>query len=82
MSNETRIVAKYVGSRQCDIPISQRYPQADPGTIIPFAIATILFVIRMVTKAMHLGGGWGSDDYTLMVAYVRLPYCILVHECH
>ncbi|CBF78469.1 hypothetical protein AN7395.2 [Aspergillus nidulans FGSC A4] len=46
-----------------------RYPQADPGTIIPFAIATILFVIRMVTKAMHLGGGWGSDDYTLMVAY-------------
>ncbi|KAL4770047.1 hypothetical protein BDW60DRAFT_218378 [Aspergillus nidulans var. acristatus] len=63
------LVAKYVGSRECDIPISQRYPQADPGTIIPFAIATILFVIRMVTKAMHLGGGWGSDDYTLTVAY-------------
>ncbi|KAL4813305.1 hypothetical protein BDW67DRAFT_178028 [Aspergillus spinulosporus] len=63
------LLAKYVGSRQCDIPISQRYPQADPGTIIPFSIASIPFVIRMVTKAMHLGGGWGSDDYTLTVAY-------------
>ncbi|KAL4746338.1 hypothetical protein BDW72DRAFT_197784 [Aspergillus terricola var. indicus] len=64
------LLAKYVVSRQCDIPISQRYPRADPGTIIPFAIATILFIIRMATKAMHLGGGWGSDDYTLTVAYL------------
>lgn len=64
-------VAKYVGSRQCDIPIPQRYSEADAGTIIPFAIATILFVIRMATKAMHLGGGWGPDDYTLTAAYVR-----------
>lgn len=67
----TMTVAKYVGSRQCDIPIPQRYPEADGGTIIPFAIATILFIIRMATKAMHLGGGWGPDDYTLTVAYVR-----------
>lgn len=64
-------VAKYVGSRQCDIPITQRYPEADAGTIIPFAIATILFIIRMATKTMHLGGGWGPDDYTLTIAYVR-----------
>lgn len=67
--------AKYIASRQCDIPIPHRYPEADPGTIIPFALATILFVIRMIAKSLRLGGGWGPDDFTIMVAYVRASWC-------
>lgn len=67
------LAAKYIVSRQCGLPIPQRYPEADPATIIPFVIATILFVVRMVAKFLRLGGGWGPDDYTIITAYVRIP---------
>lgn len=66
------LAAKYIVSRQCDLPMPQRYPEADPATIIPFVIATILFAIRMVAKSLRLGGGWGPDDYTIIAAYVRI----------
>lgn len=69
----THLAAKYIISRQCDLPIPQQYPEADPATIIPFILATILFAIRMTAKVLQLGGGWGPDDYTLIVAYVRKP---------
>ncbi|KAL4893256.1 hypothetical protein BDV59DRAFT_201845 [Aspergillus ambiguus] len=66
---EDGLLAKYVNSRSCGVPITQRYPEADAGTIIPFSIATILFILRMGAKIMRLGGGWGSDDYTIIAAY-------------
>ncbi|KAJ5204011.1 uncharacterized protein N7498_004890 [Penicillium cinerascens] len=63
------LTAQYLNSRECDIPIVQRYPAADPGTLIPFIVASILFTIRMAAKSKHLGCGWGADDYTIIVAY-------------
>ncbi|EYE94543.1 CFEM domain-containing protein [Aspergillus ruber CBS 135680] len=68
-SMKEALTAKYIVSRQCDLPMPQRYPEADPATIIPFVIATILFAIRMVAKSLRLGGGWGPDDYTIIAAY-------------
>jgi hypothetical protein len=38
----------------------------------PLSIATILFLLRIAAKILHLGGGWGSDDYTIIVAYVSI----------
>ncbi|KAL1867219.1 hypothetical protein Plec18167_008760 [Paecilomyces lecythidis] len=62
--------AKYVESRQCNIPVRRRYPVADAGTIVPFILATILVIIRVAAKSMRLGGGWGPDDFTIVAAYV------------
>lgn len=78
-SNDSK-VAKYVESRQCGLPIIQRYPEADAGTIIPFSISTILFVVRMTAKTMRLGGGWGADDYTIIGAYVSIAFH--AYRCH
>ncbi|OJJ82200.1 uncharacterized protein ASPGLDRAFT_59727 [Aspergillus glaucus CBS 516.65] len=68
-SMKEALTAKYIISRQCDLPIPQKYPEADPATIIPFILATILFAIRMTAKFLQLGGGWGPDDYTIIIAY-------------
>jgi hypothetical protein len=78
-SNDSK-VAKYVESRQCGLPIIQRYPEADAATIIPFSISTILFVVRMTAKTMRLGGGWGADDYTIIGAYVSIAFH--AYRCH
>ena len=63
--------AKFVESRQCNIPIRRRYAVADAGTIIPFIFATVLVMIRIAAKSMRLGGGWGPDDFTIVASYVR-----------
>lgn len=72
----TYLAAKYIISRQCDLPIPQLYPEADPATIVPFILATILFAIRMTAKFLQLGGGWGPDDYTVIIAYVKIPFLV------
>lgn len=44
--------------------------------MVPFILATVFFLNRIIIKFMHLGGAWGPDDYTVIVAYVgkmRLP---------
>lgn len=28
----------------------------------------------MTAKSLKLGGGWGPDDYTIIIAYVRMLY--------
>ncbi|KAJ5144300.1 hypothetical protein N7526_001808 [Penicillium atrosanguineum] len=63
------LTAEYLNSRECDIPIVQRYSGVDAGMLIPFIAASILFTIRMAAKSQRLGGGWGADDFTLITAY-------------
>lgn len=43
---------------------------------MPFVLATILFVARMAAKTWGLGGGWGGDDYSLIVAYICTLSCM------
>lgn len=64
------VAAKRLGSRQCNIPIHQGRPEIDAATLVPLILATILVVNRAAAKLMRLGGGWGWDDYTIIVAYV------------
>lgn len=67
-------VAKRLRLHQCGVPPRDGYPVADPGTIAPLVLATLLFAIRMAAKFMGLGGGWGPDDYTIIVSWVRTVY--------
>ncbi|KAK2819980.1 hypothetical protein FQN49_007840, partial [Arthroderma sp. PD_2] len=64
------LLTRYLNSRQCNIPIVPLYAEVDAGTLIPFIAATLLFAIRITSKLMHLGGGWGPDDFTIIVAYM------------
>ncbi|KAM5444370.1 hypothetical protein MferCBS31731_000889 [Microsporum ferrugineum] len=73
------LTAQYLSSRACNIPIKPRYAEVDAGTLIPFLAATVFFSIRMATKIMHLGGNWGLDDYTIMVAYVLAVVIYTLH---
>ena len=75
------VAAKRLGSRQCNIPIHQGRPEIGAATLVPLILATILVMNRVAAKLMRLGGGWGWDDYTIIVAYVstRISTGLLVY---
>lgn len=50
----------------------------NPSTLIPFILATVFFAARIFAKSSGLGGGWGLDDYTIIVAYVSAPALVSV----
>lgn len=43
----------------------------EAATIVPLVISTLLFLNRILAKIMGLGGGWGADDVTITMAWVR-----------
>ena len=53
----------------------RRYSEVDAGTLITFIAASLLFAARMASRFARLGGGWGADDYTIIVAYVSPVSC-------
>ncbi|KAF9894850.1 hypothetical protein FE257_004471 [Aspergillus nanangensis] len=64
------LVAKRASSRQCHVPYHKGHPEVEAATLVPLILATLLFLIRMTAKAIGLGGGWGPDDYTIIVAEI------------
>ncbi|KAL4895254.1 hypothetical protein BDV59DRAFT_152089 [Aspergillus ambiguus] len=64
------LVAKRANSRQCNLPYHKGHPEVGAATLVPLILATLLFFIRMMAKAIGLGGGWGVDDYTIIVAEI------------
>ncbi|EFE36876.1 uncharacterized protein ARB_04403 [Trichophyton benhamiae CBS 112371] len=77
-ADEAFQVAKHLSSQACGIITKPRYTEVDAGTLIPFLFASFFFSVRIASKAMHLGGGWGADDYTISVAYDRVLTTYLV----
>ena len=72
LQTEQCTAAKRLQSQQCNLPTHHGRPAADPALIIPLCLATILFVTRICAKYMRISGSWGWDDYSIIVAYVRL----------
>ncbi|GBF64615.1 hypothetical protein TMEN_7331 [Trichophyton mentagrophytes] len=73
------LMAKHLSSQACGIITKPRYAEVDAGTLIPFLFASFFFSVRIVSKAMHLGGGWGADDYTISVAYILAIAIFTLH---
>ncbi|EFR03174.1 integral membrane protein [Nannizzia gypsea CBS 118893] len=73
------LMAKHLSSKACGIITKPLYAEVDAGTLIPFLFASFFFSIRIASKVMHLGGGWGPDDYTISVAYVL---AIVIYTLH
>ncbi|KAJ5638958.1 uncharacterized protein N7484_006820 [Penicillium longicatenatum] len=61
---------KRLYQKECDITPLQRPPVVNPSTLVPFILATVFFAARIFAKSIGLGGGWGLDDHTIIVAYV------------
>ncbi|KAG2417077.1 hypothetical protein HFD88_008295 [Aspergillus terreus] len=64
------LVAKRASSRACSVPYHKGHPEVEAATLVPLILATLLFSNRMVAKSIGLGGGWGPDDYTIIVAEI------------
>ncbi|KAE8393126.1 hypothetical protein BDV23DRAFT_170512 [Aspergillus alliaceus] len=64
------LLTKRLSNRQCGIPTHRGRPEIEAATLVPLILSTILFANRMIAKFMGLGGGWGADDFTIIVAYI------------
>ncbi|EFQ98974.1 integral membrane protein [Nannizzia gypsea CBS 118893] len=73
------LMAKYLGSRACNIPIVPLYPVVDAGTLVPFLAATLFITFRIASKLLHLGSNWGVDDFTIIVAYILAVAVYSIH---
>ncbi|KAJ5912115.1 uncharacterized protein N7473_001418 [Penicillium subrubescens] len=56
--------------KECDITPLQGPPMVNAATLIPFILGTFFFITRIIAKSSGLAGGWGWDDYTIIVAFI------------
>ncbi|KAJ5112368.1 hypothetical protein N7532_000413 [Penicillium argentinense] len=57
---------------ECSITPLAGPPEIHPSTLVPMILASIFFVARMVAKGSGLAGGWGWDDYTIIMSYASI----------
>ncbi|KAJ5666745.1 hypothetical protein N7462_011154, partial [Penicillium macrosclerotiorum] len=56
--------------KECDIISVQGPPTISASTLVPLILASFFFVARIIAKASGLAGGWGWDDYTIILSYI------------
>ncbi|KAJ6124332.1 hypothetical protein N7471_011649 [Penicillium samsonianum] len=61
---------KRLYEQECDITPLKGPAVVNASTLIPFILATFFFVMRIIAKSSGLAGGWGWDDYTIIVSYI------------
>ncbi|CAP99565.1 Pc22g22770 [Penicillium rubens Wisconsin 54-1255] len=66
----TLLATKRLYEQECDITPLEGPPVVKVSTLIPFILASVFFIARMIAKSSGLAGGWGWDDYTIIVSYV------------
>jgi hypothetical protein len=61
-------VAKRLGSRQCGVPVTQQNDV--PALTFLFALTSFFVAVRLGVKFLRHGGGWGLDDWLILVSFV------------
>ncbi|KAJ5824909.1 hypothetical protein N7447_007249, partial [Penicillium robsamsonii] len=61
---------KRVYEKECGITPHKGPSVVDAATLIPLILASFFFVVRIIAKSSGLAGGWGLDDYTIIISYV------------
>lgn len=69
----TMAVTKRLIEESCGIEPRKGPPLIEGEVLATVILAALFFTIRIVTKAFNLGGGWGADDFTIIISYVREP---------
>lgn len=57
--------------QKCDITPLKGPSVVEGATLVPLILATFFFVARIMAKSGGLAGGWGWDDYTIIISFVR-----------
>ncbi|KAJ5242950.1 uncharacterized protein N7469_001277 [Penicillium citrinum] len=60
---------KRLYEKACDIAPLQGPQPINGSTLAPLILASVFFVARIFAKGSGLAGGWGWDDYTIIVSY-------------
>ncbi|KAL2283109.1 hypothetical protein FJTKL_10211 [Diaporthe vaccinii] len=72
------LVAKRLGERQCGIP--PRPQQNDVASLtVLFTITFFLVIVRLTVKFLGHGGGWGIDDWLMLMAF---SFSIALYSVH
>ncbi|KAJ2895220.1 hypothetical protein MKZ38_006771 [Zalerion maritima] len=66
---EEALATKNLTSIACGDPIRNRDSTLNISRPILVAFKTIFLATRLVVKAMGFGGGWGWDDYIIIIAF-------------
>jgi hypothetical protein len=66
----TALATKRLYEQECDIAPLKGPPLVSGSTLVPLILASFFFVARIISKSIGLAGGWGWDDYTIIVSYV------------
>ncbi|KAJ5745122.1 hypothetical protein N7520_010304 [Penicillium odoratum] len=61
---------KRLYEKACEVTPLKRPAVVNPATLIPFILSTLFFIGRIFAKTNGLAGGWGLDDYSIIVAWV------------
>ncbi|KAJ6045178.1 uncharacterized protein N7446_003380 [Penicillium canescens] len=56
--------------QKCDITPLKGPSVVEGATLVPLIFATFFFVARIMAKSGGLAGGWGWDDYTIIISFV------------
>ncbi|KAA8643374.1 CFEM domain-containing protein [Aspergillus tanneri] len=63
-------ITRRLAERECDIKPRKGPAEISGSTLAPLILSSLFFLVRIVAKSLGLAGGWGSDDYTIIGAYV------------
>lgn len=66
----TLLATKRLYEKECDITPLKGPSTVQAATLVPLILASFFFVVRLIAKSSGLAGGWGLDDYTIIVSYV------------
>lgn len=73
---------KRLYEKACDIAPLQGPQPINGSTLAPLILASVFFVARIFAKGSGLAGGWGWDDYTIIVSYVSALSCSVFGFIH
>ncbi|KAJ5502610.1 hypothetical protein N7463_005484 [Penicillium fimorum] len=63
---------KRLYEKECGITPHKGPSVVDAATLFPLILASFFFVLRIIAKSSGLTGGWGLDDYTIIISYVSV----------
>ncbi|KAE8377592.1 hypothetical protein BDV26DRAFT_304881 [Aspergillus bertholletiae] len=78
-TTKEEFITQRLTEKSCDIKPRQGPPLVEGATLAPLILATIFFTIRIAAKSCNLGGGWGLDDVTIIISYVRCHSGVMVN---
>ncbi|KAJ5474301.1 hypothetical protein N7475_003867 [Penicillium sp. IBT 31633x] len=70
---------KRLHEQACDITPLKGPSVINASTLVPFILATFFFLARLVAKSSGLAGGWGWDDYTIILSFVMGVVIFVLH---